>query len=66
MAPVYCVWPARAARSSAATTGSGAVKSGSPMLMWMIGWPAASSAAARLASSITWKGSMRPVRLARG
>src|SRR5690606_35734590 len=50
----------------AVITGGGAVKSGSPMLMWITGRPDACSAAARLTSSMTWKGSMRAVRAARG
>ena len=34
---VYCVRPARSARSAAARTGAGAVKSGSPMFRKIIG-----------------------------
>src|SRR3954466_14878349 len=54
------------ARTPASTTGAGAVKSGSPISMWMTCRPAASSACARDSTSITSKGSISSTRRAVG
>src|SRR3954462_3555781 len=54
------------ARTPASTTGAGAVKSGSPISMWMTCRPAASSACARDSTSITSKGSISSARRAVG
>src|SRR3954471_6000894 len=54
------------ARTPASTTGAGAVKSGSPISMWITCPPAASSACARDSTSITSKGSISSARRAVG
>src|SRR5688572_1433183 len=53
---VYAVLPSRSARTPASTTGSGAVKSGSPISMCTTRRPWASSACARASTSMTSKG----------
>ena len=57
VASVYCVRPARSARSAASCTSGGAVKSGSPMFRKIIGESAQAglraSSDAALAHSIT-------------
>src|SRR4051812_16385678 len=54
------------ARTPASTTGAGAVKSGSPISMWITCRPATSSACARDSTSITSKGSISSTRRAVG
>jgi hypothetical protein len=44
------------ASTVAAITGSGAVKSGSPICIWMMRLPSASNSLARFQISITWNG----------
>jgi hypothetical protein len=52
------------AATHAAITGSGAVKSGSPICIWMMRLPWASNSFARFQISITWKGLISVIRRA--